>query len=147
MRRVSLRAKTMSWLPLTFGAVLAFGVWGVASKLALRSLSWGSVLGCTACVYLIATVILASSGKVGIHIGRDLGWAIVAGACGAIALVCFYGAISAGGDVSTVAAISAVYPAVTFILAVLFLGDSLTLTKAAGIALVVGGVVLLSVKV
>jgi uncharacterized membrane protein len=137
----------MSWLPLTFGAVLAFGVWGVAGALALRSLSWASVLGCTALVYVVTTAILASSGKVGIHIGRDLGWAIVAGACGAIALMCFYGAIGAGGNVSTVAAISAVYPAVTFILAVLFLGDTFTLTKVAGVALVVGGVVLLSVKV
>lgn len=144
---VSPAPKTMSWLPLTFGALLAFGVWGIASNLALRSLSWASVLGCTAFVYLLATLILASSGKVGIHLGRDLGWGIVAGACGAIALICFFAAISAGGDVSTVAAISAVYPAVTFILAVVFLGDSFTLTRVAGVALVVGGVVLLSVKV
>jgi bacterial/archaeal transporter family protein len=147
MGHVSPAPKLMSWLPLTFGSVLAFGVWGIASKLALRSLSWASVLGCTAFVYVIATAILASSGKVGIHIGRDLVWAIVGGACGAIALMCFYGAISAGGDVSTVAAISAVYPAVTFILAVLFLGDSFSLTRLGGVALVVGGVVLLSVKV
>lgn len=137
----------MSWFPLTLGSLFAFGVWGIASNLALRSLSWASVLGCTAFVYLIATVILASSGKVGIHLGRDLGWAIVAGACGAIALICFFGAISAGGDVSTVAAISAVYPAVTFIIAVLFLGESFTVTRVAGVALVVSGVVLLSLKV
>jgi uncharacterized membrane protein len=136
----------MAWLLPTFGYVIALGVWGIAAKLALRTLSWGDVLAATALVYAVVAGALATTGRAGFHSGRDLWWALGAGLCGAVALVCFYAALDSGRDVGTIVGISAAYPTVTVLLAALFLGDAITLTKLAGVALVIGGIVLLSVK-
>ncbi len=59
-----------------------------------------------------------------------------------VAQVLFYAALKQG-DVSRVLPIVGSYPLVSFVLGVLLLGEALTLPKAAGALLVVGGVVLL----
>jgi bacterial/archaeal transporter family protein len=136
----------MAWLLPTLGYIFALGVWGIASKLALRTLSWEDVMVATALVYALAALLLMSTGRGGIHLDRDFGWALGAGLCGVIAVFCFYAALGSGRDVSTIVGVSAAYPAVTLILAALFLDDGITLAKVAGVSLVIGGVVLLSLK-
>jgi transporter family protein len=136
----------MAWLLPTLGSAIAFGVWGIFGKLALRSLSWGDVLVATAVVYALTAAVLAATGRAGIHLGGDFGWALATGVCGAVALVCFYVAVGSGYDVGTIVAISGSYPAITVVLAAVFLGDALTMSKVVGVVLVLGGLVLLSIN-
>jgi transporter family protein len=64
---------------------------------------------------------------------------LLAGFLGQLAL---YNALKAG-EASIVVPISATYPLVTLIIAVLFLGESVTFTKVLGILLVISGITLL----
>ncbi len=64
---------------------------------------------------------------------------LIAGFLGQLTL---YNALKAG-EASIVVPISATYPLVTLIIAVLFLGESVTLAKVLGIVLVISGVALL----
>ncbi len=54
----------------------------------------------------------------------------------------YYSALKAG-DASLVVPVAAAYPLITLIISVLFFHEAFTLSKAAGILMVVGGVVLL----
>lgn len=64
---------------------------------------------------------------------------LVAGLLGQLA---FYSALKAG-DASIVVPVAATYPLVALIVSVAFLGESFSVQKALGIALVVAGVMLL----
>jgi bacterial/archaeal transporter family protein len=134
----------LAWLIPTLGYVVALGVWGVAGKLALRSLSWGDVLVVTAVVYAVTAVGLLALGRAGVRFESNTWWALVAGVCVVSALILFYLALESG-DVSKVVPISAAYPAVTLILSAIFLAEHVSLAKVGGLVLVIGGVVLLSV--
>jgi transporter family protein len=59
-----------------------------------------------------------------------------------IGQLCFYRALKLG-DVSRVVPIGASYPVLAFLLGTIFLGESVTLSKIGGIALVMTGVYLL----
>ncbi len=58
-------------------------------------------------------------------------------------LFMFFVALSTG-EVGKVVPITAAYPVVTLILAALFLSEALTVAKAVGVLVVVGGVVVLT---
>jgi len=128
----------------TIGYVVALGVWGVAGKLALRSLSWGDVLVVTAVVYGLTAIVLLALGRGGVRFEANTWWALVAAVCVVSALVFFYLALESG-EASKVVPISAAYPAVTLVLSAIFLAEDVSLIKVGGLALVIGGVVLLSV--
>lgn len=64
---------------------------------------------------------------------------LIAGLLGQFA---FYSALKSG-EASLVVPVAATYPLVALIVSALFLGEAVTLQKAAGIVLVVGGVMLL----
>lgn len=124
--------------------MVALGVWGVAGKLALRSLSWGDVLVVTAVVYGLTAIVLLALGRAGVRFEANTWWALVAAVCVVSALVFFYLALESG-EASKVVPISAAYPAVTLVLSAIFLAEDVSLIKVGGLALVIGGVVLLSV--
>jgi transporter family protein len=134
----------MAWLIPTIGYVVALGVWGVAGKLALRSLSWGDVLVVTAVVYGLTAIVLLALGRGGVRFEANTWWALVAAVCVVSALIFFYLALESG-EASKVVPISAAYPAVTLVLSAIFLAESISLVKVGGLVLVIGGVVLLSV--
>ena len=75
----------------------------------------------------------------------DLGWAAAAGAAGNVGLVLFYRAL-AGGVMSVVAPVTAVCAAAVPVLAGVALGDRVGLLAAAGIALALVAVVLVSAE-
>ena len=58
-----------------------------------------------------------------------LGWSLGAAITTATASILFSKALELGGDAAAVAAITSVYPAVTMIIGVLFLGDELSAQK------------------
>lgn len=86
----------------------------------------------------------ASTGDVGLLAPVPVFWALVSGICGAIGFV-FYALAIGRGPVAIVGTITAGYPGLTALLAVVFLGDELGLTGWLGIVFVIASVASLSV--
>lgn len=61
---------------------------------------------------------------------------------GFVGQIAYYSALK-HGEASIVVPLAATYPLVTLIISILFLGETVTMQKIAGIALIVGGVALL----
>lgn len=131
------------WLIPTLGYVAAVGALGVTSKLALRSVSWQAAIVATAGVYLLATAVFAALGEIRFGSGVDTFWAFASGTLAVGSLILLYLALGSG-EASKIVPITAAYPAVTLVLAAIFLSEALTLGRVAGALLVIGGVVVLT---
>lgn len=126
--------------------MLGWGLWSFLSKLSLQRLHPIQVFMIGACISILLLPVyiyaLRSSvayspisfGSIAIVILASL-----ASTAGTIAYV--YGIRS--GELGTVAVISCAYPVIPFVLAVLFLGESLTFSKTIGVGLVLAGVIVL----
>lgn len=120
-------------------SAIGWGVWGFASGSAA---SKGSAVGLLAGTVLVEAVLLLPF--VG-AVPRALSWSLVGvAASGLIAYGCFFAALTAGGSVSVVVTISALYPAVTVALAYLFSGERLNPAQLCGLVLAVISIVLLT---
>ncbi len=73
------------------------------------------------------------------------GWVFIAfeGICAALLGQLFYYYALKSGDASMVVPLIASFPLFTFIIASIFLGDKVTLTKIAGLAMIILGVVVI----
>ena len=131
------------WLFPTLGYIFALGALGVTGKLAVRTLPWQTIVVVTTAGYLIASAALAGLGSVRFEWNIDLFWAAVSAAMAIASLIFLYLALGTG-EASKVVPVSAAYPAVTLVLAAVFLSEALTPGRIAGLLLVVGGVVVLT---
>lgn len=132
------------WLIPTLGYVVTVGTLGVTSKLAIRSVSWQAGIAVTTVPYILATIVFALLGQIKVgSSGIDLFWAFATGALAVGSLILLYLALGTG-EASTVVPITAAYPAVTLVLAAIFLSEALTVGRIAGALLVIGGVVVLT---
>jgi bacterial/archaeal transporter family protein len=132
------------WLVPTLAYVVTLGALGVTSKLALRSMGWQDLVVWTAAAYAVGALVILALGKGSFAGGPDLGWALVSAVIVVSSLVLLYIALG-NGEASKVVPITAAYPAVTLIGAALFLSESITAGKVAGMLLVLAGVVVLTV--
>lgn len=133
-------------------AILAAIIWGLApalEKVGLKGAGMDPFLGVfirTIPIAVFAMLGVVLMGKMGEVASIDLKSALFIGAGGLIAGLlgqfAFFSALKAG-EASVVVPVAATYPLVALIVSVLFLGESFTMQKLAGIALVVGGVALL----
>lgn len=135
----------LSWLLPVLGFLLANGLIGVTSKLALREVSWHVVLLWTTICYSLLGFCIFISG-VGFAVNESIGWVAVMGILVPGTLILLFVALT-NGDVSRVIPIGAAYPAITVFAAALFLDERLTLTRIAGTLLVIVGVILVSTEV
>jgi bacterial/archaeal transporter family protein len=132
------------WMLPTLGAMLCWGVWGFIPKLTTRYLSPQSAI-----VYeVVGAVCLAAIALVGLKFQPDfhpLGifFAIITGMLGFLGAFCFLNAVSTG-PVTLVATLSALYPAISVLLAVAFLHEPITLRQGFGIALALASVILVA---
>jgi uncharacterized membrane protein len=134
---------TAKWLVPTVIYVFAIGGLGVASKLALRHLRWQDLILWAGIGYAAVAFVLLIIGQTEVQFGAGVGWAALGAAAAIIALFALYVALSSG-EAGKVVPISASYPVVTLVLAALFLSEGITIAKAAGVLLVVGGVVVVT---
>jgi small multidrug resistance pump len=132
------------WLAPTIYYVVAVGGLGVTSKLALRTLAWQDVILWSGVGYILVASFLLIVGQAGVHASTNTWWAALSAALAISSLISLYLALG-HGDATKVAAISAAYPAVTALIAAAALGEALTMARIAGIVLVVGGVIILTV--
>lgn len=132
------------WLVPTLAYVVTLGALGVTSKLALRSMGWQDLVVWTASAYTVLAIVLLAVGQGHFATGPDVGWALVSAVIVVSSLVLLYIALG-NGEASKVVPITAAYPAVTLVGAALFLSESITIGKVAGMLLVLAGVVVLTV--
>jgi transporter family protein len=133
-----------SWLLNSLVALVCFGLWAFLPKIAVRYISPKSAV-----IYEVLGVFAAGCGfflAVGRNIDTDVRGilpAMLTGVLGTVGFLCFLYALTAG-SVSVVATLTALYPAVTILLAVIFLKESITLRQVAGMGLAIVSVILLS---
>jgi drug/metabolite transporter (DMT)-like permease len=135
---------TSKWLIPALGFVLVTGMLGVTVKLALRDVEWPVILLWSAIVYVVIGLGVVVFGDASLHLDEAGGrWALVAGVCAAGGLTCSLIALR-HADAVVATPVMAVYPAVTVIGSLAFLGESFGPVKAVGLGLVIGGVILLA---
>lgn len=138
------RRRTAAWLFPTLAFIAMAGPFGVTGKLALDEMAWQELLLWTMIAYLTISVVLLVGFRERLAIGPAVGWGALAG----LFVIGTFTAISLAlerGDASQVIPVTASYPIFTAILAVLVLGERLSRRRLAGTALVILGVVVVSV--
>jgi transporter family protein len=135
---------TVRWLVPTAIYVVTVGGLGIASKLALRTLQWPALILWTGIGYIVVAGVLLIRGDTRVTVSGGTGWAILAAALAIGGLVALNIALS-NGQASKVVPITAAYPAVTLLLAAAVLSERVTLAQWGGTALIIAGVLVLSV--
>jgi uncharacterized membrane protein len=138
-----MEAATGRWLLPALGFVLFTGLLGVTIKLALRNVEWPVLLLWTGVVYFVAAGIALVTGQAGFRIGPGVGWAAVSGVFAAAGLVCSFVALR-NADAVVAVPVMSTYPVVTVIASVAVLAESLSASRAAGVLLVLAGVLVLA---
>jgi bacterial/archaeal transporter family protein len=141
--RASTLHEAMAWLIPTLLYVVGVGALGVTGKLALRTLDWPDLILWTGAGYIVVASFLLAIGQTHLRFTHDTAWAMGSGALAIGSLIMLYLALGVG-DAGKVVSISAAYPAVTLVLAAAFLAESLTVGRAAGAAIIVAGVVVVT---
>jgi drug/metabolite transporter (DMT)-like permease len=127
------------------GAAVAFGVAGfllgwISQRAGWIPALWGSRVAQVVCYVPLVLAFRHELRR--FHLGRGVSIALLAGAADLLGVVSF----SAGaerGFVSVVLAASAVFPLIAVILSILVFGERIVPNQIAGIALVIGGLLLL----
>jgi transporter family protein len=134
----------MTWLYCSVVSILGFALWGFLGKIALREASWVELTAFYGVALVIAAAIVGLSGR------HEFSWSPIAvgvgalsAVCGAVAVIALYVALERG-SVSLVLPLAALYPVVGVVLGVAFLGERLNAVQALGIALALGGGVLVA---
>jgi uncharacterized membrane protein len=134
---------TTRWLLPALGFLVLTGVLGVTIKLALRHVDWPVILLWTGIVYFVLAGAALLTGRASIGFGPGHAWAATSGLCAALGLICSFIALRNADAVVAVPVMSA-YPLVTVLASVAVLSESLSLSKAAGMLLILTGVVVLA---
>jgi transporter family protein len=133
-----------AWLPAALAALVLFGLWGFFPKLAVAYLDPRSALVYQALGHLFVGLLVLFSLKLqpAFH-PRGAMFALLTGVAGVSGTLCFFAAAQRG-KISLVVSLTALYPLITIMLAVLFLKEPLTLKHLAGMACAILAILLLS---
>ena len=136
----------MNWIACTFSATVLFGVWGVLSKMASNRIGYKSLFFYDCLVFFVGgLVVLYLNGFKVETSPSGILYSVLYGATGMIATFLFIIAVSKG-KASLVTGITAVYPVVTILLAMILFKEAITAKQVVGIVLSVAGVGLMTVK-
>jgi transporter family protein len=135
-----------TWVSYSLIALCFWGLWGFCEKVASRSVIPGNLIILSALgsltVFPIYLILFARQLKFDLQ-NPDYYMSLAGGMAGAIGGVFFYFAISKG-EASRVVTVTSLYPLISVILACLFLNETLTPQKIAGIGCAVAAVILLT---
>ncbi|WP_456432147.1 EamA family transporter [Thermosulfuriphilus sp.] len=126
----------MDWLLYCLLTLFLWGVWGFFYKLAVGNLHHGAVLFLSSLGGLLVAGVLFVSAGLKISSWGAMPLAFGAGVLGNLGTFFFIKALQ-GNKASLVVPLSALYPLVTVVLAVIFLGEELRLRHWLGIFLAV----------
>lgn len=134
-------------LALVIISVMGWGLWGICDKFAVRTLHPTSIMLVAEMINIlflpIYYMIWKKSAPNQVWVARDIGW-VFASYLGGICASFAYAFAIQKDSVSKVIGLTSVYPAVTLVLAIIFLKEEVTFQKVVGIALVVVGMKILS---
>jgi transporter family protein len=135
-----------------FVFLLCFLGWGLggffakmaANKIGAQSIFW-DIIGYVPAVLIYSLLIFKSKNLIAnIHLNKDgIMLAILAGVTGSVGAITYYYLI-AKQEASVIAPLTALYPALTILLAVVFLKEQLSLTKIIGVLLSLVAIYLLA---
>jgi transporter family protein len=135
----------MSWIAPSVAYLILLGGLGITTKYALRSLTWEELVVWSALAYVaIAAVLVGTGTPLRFHSGLNGGMAAVSALIAPVSLTLLFLALRAG-DASRVIPLTAAYPLVTVLLALLVLNEAFSVATFVGAALVVVGAILLTV--
>lgn len=131
---------------LAAGTIVAWGTWGVFSKLAVERIEqqvivWGSLITVPV-VFLIYLAATSQLVPLKMH-GTGVAFSVLGGVGAAMGTVCFYLLLERERASLTVP-LTSLYPAITVLLSVLFLKEHLSGTHLLGIVFALVAVALLS---
>ncbi len=134
-----------AWLGLSLVALLGWGITGVTQKLATRDLSTGFAMIFFSGGFFVVALAIALVQPLTWDVGVTLwGLACLIGLLFTLASLLLFAALSAGGKVSIVSPLGALYPVITVVAAVPLFDERITLPKVLGIVLAVAAGVALS---
>jgi uncharacterized membrane protein len=125
--------------------VLCWSVWGLVNKIAVQKLhpAYMQLISCMVAIITIPVCLLMIKNVR----APEFSWSgVIWTASGSVLATIAYFSYIYGlkvGEVGTISVLSSCYPALTFIMAVLFLGESITATKIVGIIFILTGIVIL----
>jgi transporter family protein len=146
----SKRRKVPTWLMWSLVTIVLWGTWGLVSKVASAGMdAWVNQLLYTAglaplLVFAAFTVRRRSAQEKRAGRGMGIFWAFFTGILGGVGNIFFFQAMVAGGKASVVAPVTALFPMITVLLALVFLHERLGRTQWVGLALAFVAIYLLS---
>ena len=130
--------------------LIATVLWGVWAFCARKAVSYipplsSSIVACaTSLITVPGYMILARLGNIPVSYNVEgVSWALAGAITSSVGSVALLYALKNGGELNVVA-LTAAYPAITFLLGIAFLGDKMTVPGIVGLVLVSAGAVLLS---
>ena len=136
------------WLFWTLLALASWGVWALLSKLIGDALSPGQSQALSTIGLVPVIIGLAFSRKLGASGERRRGIVLAfgAGVLTCIGNIAYYGVLNSGAKAATVVPLTAMYPLVTMLLAVLLLKETLNRVQVIGIVLSLIAIYLFNVQ-
>jgi bacterial/archaeal transporter family protein len=127
----------MGWVGWSVVALVCWGAWAALNKLALRTVGPAHLLIASWIAYTVTIVVLLMS-RVDPRalVSRDGAIAIAGAMTSVVAAGAFYLALRSG-PVATITPLSALYPAITAVLAVVLLREDVSLIQWVGVGLAV----------
>ena len=126
-----------SWLTWTLAALLSWGIWAVLSKALGDALTaeQSQALSTLGLLPILMPLALAKQSKLRGASRRGLWLALIGGIVTCLGNVAYYSALGRGEKVATVVSLTALYPLVTILLAVILLRERLNRVQMVGVSL------------
>lgn len=141
----SVSAPPSSWMGLALVCLVGWGVTGVTQKLAVRDISNGLAMVSFVVANLMITLLVVLAQPIDWNVPLQV-WALclAVGICFGLGTLFLFAAYPAGGKVTIVSVLGALYPAITVAFAVPVLGERIGGLKGCGIVLALAAAVVLS---
>ncbi|MGD0423823.1 MAG: EamA family transporter [Candidatus Bathyarchaeia archaeon] len=134
----------VGWFNLSLVTLVLWGFWGFLGKITIDNANWKSVFFFSVISQMFFIVIFYVFAKPSLAINMQTCYAMLVGIVMVAGLMTFYQALE-HGKVSVVVPLTAMYPLVTIILAVVVLKEELSPTQGIGVLLAIVAVVLISI--
>jgi bacterial/archaeal transporter family protein len=137
------------WLLWSLLTIVLWGTWGLVSKIASTGVDayMNQLLytaGLVPLMVFVAITVHREQGKVTANRNSGIFWAFFTGILGGVGNIAFFQALVKGGKASVVAPVTALFPMVTVLLALVFLKERLGPTQWLGLALAFAAIYMLS---